>query len=73
MQLRRALASAGPSITLAATCEFVAFAIGGMTSMPALRTFSICAAIAILLDFLLQVSEVDVQLKLHGPCAGRKF
>ena len=34
--------------------EVVAFALGGFSSMPAVRNFSICAALAVLLDFLLQ-------------------
>ena len=36
--------------------EVVAFALGGFSTMPAVRNFSICAALAVLLDFLLQVS-----------------
>jgi Sterol-sensing domain of SREBP cleavage-activation len=50
-----ALAEAGPSITLAASAETLAFALGGFTSMPAVRNFALCAALAIFLDFLLQV------------------
>ena len=49
-----ALAEAGPSITLAASAETLAFALGGFTSMPAVRNFALCAALAIFLDFLLQ-------------------
>eukprot|EP00775_Hariotina_reticulata_P001814 gene1814-2147_t len=52
-----ALGSAGPSITLAASCEVLAFGLGALTPMPAVRNFSLCAATAVLLDFLLQVSE----------------
>ncbi|KAL6781423.1 SSD3 [Auxenochlorella protothecoides x Auxenochlorella symbiontica] len=51
-----ALAAVGPSILLAATCEVVAFALGGMTTMPALRSFALCAALAVALDFGLQVT-----------------
>lgn len=54
-RLGAALAEAGPSITLAAAAETLAFALGGLTPMPAVRNFSLCAALAILLDFLLQV------------------
>lgn len=50
-----ALGSAGPSITLAASCEVLAFGLGALTPMPAVRNFSICAATAVLLDFILQV------------------
>lgn len=54
-RLGRALAAAGPSITLAAACEALAFGLGGFTSMPAVRNFSLCAAVAVLLDYVLQV------------------
>jgi Niemann-Pick C1 protein len=50
-----ALATVGPSITLAASCEVAAFGLGALPSMPAVRNFSICASVAVLLDFLLQV------------------
>ena len=55
-RLGRALAGAGPSITLAAACEALAFGLGGLTSMPAVRNFSLCAAVAVLLDYALQVT-----------------
>lgn len=55
-RLGRALAGAGPSITLAASCEALAFGLGGLTTMPAVRNFSLCAAVAVLLDYALQVS-----------------
>ena len=41
---------------MAACCEVLAFGLGSLTSMPAVRNFSICAALAVLLDFLLQVT-----------------
>lgn len=56
-----ALAAAGPSISLAACCEVVAFALGALTPMPAVRNFSAVAAVAVALDFLLQVGS---------PCTG---
>ncbi|KAJ9512509.1 hypothetical protein QJQ45_018994, partial [Haematococcus lacustris] len=85
-----ALSAAGPSITLAACCELLAFSLGALSTMPAasptrhgaqaadllgcllhaaqrrtehctpgaigVRNFSICAAVAIGLDFVLQVT-----------------
>ncbi len=54
-----ALGSAGPSITLAAACEVLAFGLGSLTPMPAVRNFSICAAVAVALDFVLQVRLTD--------------
>lgn len=38
-----------------ACAEVVAFALGGFSSMPAVQNFSICAALAVFLDFGLQV------------------
>lgn len=53
-----------PAHSPTASCEVVAFALGGMTSMPALRNFSVCAALAVLLDFLLQVTAFVALLAL---------
>lgn len=64
----RALAAAGPSITLAATCEALAFGIGAMTPMPAVRNFSMCACLAIVLNFALQVGGM-----LHAECIDRRL
>ncbi|GIL49416.1 hypothetical protein Vafri_5759 [Volvox africanus] len=64
-RLALALAQAGPSITLAATCEVAAFALGGLlTSMPAVRNFSLAAAVAVALDFVLQVTVFAAMLVL---------
>uniref|UniRef100_A0A0D6QVW6 SSD domain-containing protein n=1 Tax=Araucaria cunninghamii TaxID=56994 RepID=A0A0D6QVW6_ARACU len=51
-----ALSEVGPSITLASISEVLAFAVGSFTPMPACRVFSMFAALAVLLDFLLQVT-----------------
>lgn len=59
-----ALADVGPSITLAAACEVLAFALGGLTGMPAIRNFSLCAAAAVALDYLLQVTAFVAVLAL---------
>ncbi|KAL9273785.1 NPC intracellular cholesterol transporter 1-like protein [Drosera capensis] len=55
-RISKALVEVGPSITLASLSEVLAFAVGSFISMPACRVFSMFAALAILLDFLLQVS-----------------
>ncbi|PSS21814.1 Niemann-Pick C1 protein [Actinidia chinensis var. chinensis] len=55
-RLSNALVEVGPSITLASLSEVLAFAVGGFISMPACRVFSMFAALAVLLDFLLQVT-----------------
>jgi Niemann-Pick C1 protein len=52
-----ALASAGPSMTLAAACEAAAFSLGAaLTPMPAVRNFGLCAAAAVVINYALQVT-----------------
>ncbi|RXH71138.1 hypothetical protein DVH24_015760 [Malus domestica] len=46
----------GPSITLASLSEVLAFALTSFIPMSACRVFSMFAALAVLLDFLLQVT-----------------
>ncbi|KAK9666670.1 hypothetical protein RND81_14G202500 [Saponaria officinalis] len=55
-RISTALVEVGPSITLASVSEVLAFAVGGFITMPACRVFSMFAAMAVLLDFLLQLS-----------------
>ncbi|CAO2815751.1 unnamed protein product [Amaranthus hypochondriacus] len=55
-RISNALAEVGPSITLASLSEVLAFAVGAFITMPACRVFSMFAALAVLLDFLLQLS-----------------
>ncbi len=55
-RVARAVAAAGPSITLAAACEVAAFAVAAaLSDMPAVRAFATVAALAVALDYLLQV------------------
>ncbi|XP_061344098.1 uncharacterized protein LOC133290061 [Gastrolobium bilobum] len=55
-QISNAMGEVGPSITLASSSEILAFALGSFISMPACRVFSMIAALAVLLDFLLQIT-----------------
>ncbi|OVA00612.1 Sterol-sensing domain [Macleaya cordata] len=55
-RISNALVEVGPSITLASLSEVLAFAVGSFISMPACRVFSMFAALAVFLDFLLQVT-----------------
>ncbi|XP_075511720.1 uncharacterized protein LOC142547346 [Primulina tabacum] len=55
-RISSALVEVGPSITLASLSEVLAFAVGSFIPMPACRVFSMFAALAVLLDFLLQVT-----------------
>ena len=53
---------------LRADAEVVAFALGGFSSMPAVRNFSICAALAVFLDFCLQVPSLPFEASsVHKP------
>ena len=62
----RALAAAGPSMLLAASSETMGFAVGTLTSMPALRDFAACAAFAIAIVFLLQITAFPALLALDA-------
>lgn len=46
----------GPSILLSASCETVAFGLGALVGMPAVRNFAIYAAGAVVINALLQVT-----------------
>ncbi|GER50439.1 Niemann-Pick C1 protein [Striga asiatica] len=55
-RISNALVEVGPSMTLASLSEVLAFAVGSFIPMPAIRVFSMFAALAVLLDFLLQIT-----------------
>jgi Niemann-Pick C1 protein len=50
------MAKVGPSMLLTSSSEIFCFAIGALSSMPAVNTFAIYATIAIFLDFVLQIT-----------------
>ena len=60
----RAIREVGPSITTAAICEFLAFIVGYFTKIPALQTFCVIAAIAVLIDYLFQITAFVAILSL---------
>ncbi len=62
-KLAQTLQQVGPSITIAAICEIIAFAVGALTKMPALQTFCLQSAFAVLIDFVLQLTVFLVLLK----------
>lgn len=51
-----ALGKIGPSILLTTASECCCFAIGGLSPMPAVNTFAWYATVALLVDFLLQIT-----------------
>ncbi len=56
----------GPSIFTAAFCEFLAFIIGMLTDVPALSQFCLVAALAVIIDFILQITTFVAVLTLDG-------
>jgi Niemann-Pick C1 protein len=54
-QIARVLGEVGPSMFLSSGSETVAFFIGALSTMPAVRSFSMFAGAAVLFDFMLQV------------------
>ncbi|KAK4808340.1 hypothetical protein QYF61_024219 [Mycteria americana] len=54
--LGRVLARVAPSMLLCSLSEVICFLLGALSSMPAVRTFALTAAVAIAFDFLLQMS-----------------
>ncbi|TRY88827.1 hypothetical protein DNTS_033075, partial [Danionella cerebrum] len=55
-QIGRILGEVAPSMFLSSFSETVAFFLGALSSMPAVRTFSLFAGLAVFIDFLLQIS-----------------
>ncbi len=64
--LGHALAHVGPSILAASTAETVAFLVGALTHIPALQQFCLVAALAVILDFLLQCTWFVAGLALDA-------
>ncbi|PAA67812.1 hypothetical protein BOX15_Mlig006344g2 [Macrostomum lignano] len=55
-RVARAVGGVGPSMLLSSASESVAFFFGALTPMPAVRVFALYAGMAVLIDFLLQIS-----------------
>uniref|UniRef100_A0A3Q3WSC2 SSD domain-containing protein n=1 Tax=Mola mola TaxID=94237 RepID=A0A3Q3WSC2_MOLML len=55
-QIGRILGEVAPSMFLSSFSETVAFFLGALSNMPAVRTFSMFAGLAVFIDFLLQIS-----------------
>lgn len=56
IQIALTLKEVGPSITTATFAEFLSFFIGFLTDVPALQSFCLCAAFAVLISYFLQIS-----------------
>ncbi|XP_042636184.1 NPC intracellular cholesterol transporter 1 [Orycteropus afer afer] len=55
-QVGRVLGEVAPSMFLSSFSETVAFFLGALSMMPAVRTFSLFAGMAVFIDFLLQIT-----------------
>jgi len=64
-RISKALGRMGPSILLSAITETIAFALGAVVSMPAVRNFAIYAAGAVFINALLQVTMFVSVLTLN--------
>ncbi len=54
----RAIAEVAPSLLLTSLSETTAFMLGAISTMPAVRTFSMYAGVAVFFNFLLQVRRM---------------
>lgn len=52
----RILGKVGPSILLTSISESICFFLGGLSDMPAVKAFALYAGMALLIDFLLQIT-----------------
>ncbi|KAM8794600.1 NPC1-like intracellular cholesterol transporter 1 [Eudromia elegans] len=62
----RVLAQVAPSMLLCSLSEVICFLLGALSSMPAVRSFALTAALAIAFDFLLQISGFVALLALDA-------
>lgn len=62
VKLVHGLKQVGPSIATATICQALAFLVGSFTKMPALQSFCIQAAIAIVFNFVFQIFTFVVAL-----------
>ncbi|CCX10094.1 sterol-sensing domain of SREBP cleavage-activation-domain-containing protein [Pyronema domesticum] len=65
VQIGRAMGRMGPSILLSATSETLAFGLGAIVTMPAVRNFAVYAAGAVFINAVLQVTMFVSVLALN--------
>ncbi|CAG8628831.1 10260_t:CDS:2, partial [Paraglomus occultum] len=65
-RIAKTLGYMGPSILLSALSETIAFGLGGVVTMPAVRNFALYAALAVWVDFSLQVTAFVAFLSLDA-------
>lgn len=62
----RTLGSVAPSMLLCSLSEAICFFLGALTPMPAVRTFALTSGLAIIFDFLLQMTAFVALLSLDS-------
>ncbi|XP_041087917.1 NPC1-like intracellular cholesterol transporter 1 [Polyodon spathula] len=62
----RVLGNVAPSMLLCSLSESICFFLGALSTMPAVRSFALYAALAVFLDFLLQMSAFVALLSLDA-------
>lgn len=62
----RALGKAAPSMLLCSLSEAICFFLGALTLMPAVRTFALTSGLAVVLDFVLQMTAFVALLSLDS-------
>ncbi|KAG7391573.1 hypothetical protein PHYBOEH_006657 [Phytophthora boehmeriae] len=64
--LGETMVNVGPSIAVAAVAETLAFLVGALTRIPALKSFCVVAALAVAADFVLQMTWFAAALVLDA-------
>ncbi|CAL1616254.1 unnamed protein product [Knipowitschia caucasica] len=65
-QIGRVLGSVAPSMLLCSLSESVCFFLGALSTMPAVKSFALYAALAVLMDFVLQMTSFVALLSLDA-------
>ncbi|GAA6085286.1 NPC1-like intracellular cholesterol transporter 1 [Tachysurus ichikawai] len=65
-QIGRVLGNVAPSMLLCSMSESVCFFLGALSTMPAVRSFALYAALAVLMDFVLQMTAFVALLSLDA-------
>uniref|UniRef100_A0A3Q2QIV7 NPC1 like intracellular cholesterol transporter 1 n=1 Tax=Fundulus heteroclitus TaxID=8078 RepID=A0A3Q2QIV7_FUNHE len=65
-QIGRVLGQVAPSMLLCSLSESVCFFLGALSTMPAVKSFALYAALAVLMDFVLQMTAFVALLSLDA-------
>ncbi|XP_030646365.1 NPC1-like intracellular cholesterol transporter 1 [Chanos chanos] len=65
-QIGRVLGNVAPSMLLCSLSESVCFFLGALSTMPAVKSFALYAALAVLMDFILQITAFVALLSLDA-------